>query len=81
MAELLEEAKGGCSWVFEIRFPNLDFRARKKDKLPLTVCRLLCQRTVPITSCLFDLWLRFYKTDYCLTLESDMPDSPGLGKL
>jgi hypothetical protein len=54
--------------------PNLDFRARKKDKLPLTMSATLPADGTYYVMLIRPL-LRFYKTDYCLTLESDMPDS------
>jgi hypothetical protein len=50
--------------------PGLDFRARKKDHLPLTL-----SATLPADGTYYVILirplLRFYQTDYCVTLESD----------
>jgi hypothetical protein len=54
--------------------PDLDFRVRKKDQLPLTMSATLPADGTYYVMLIRPL-LRFYKTDYCITLESDMPDS------
>jgi hypothetical protein len=54
--------------------PDLDFRVRKKDQLPLSMSATLPADGTYYVMLIRPL-LRFYKTDYCLTLESDMPDS------
>jgi hypothetical protein len=54
--------------------PDVDFRVRKKDQLPLTMSATLPADGTYYVMLIRPL-LRFYKTDYCLTLESDMPDS------
>ena len=50
--------------------PGLDFRARKKDHLPLTLSATLPADGTYYVMVIRPL-LRFYQTDYCLTLESD----------
>lgn len=54
--------------------PDLDFRVRKKDQLPLTMSATLPADGTYYVMVIRPL-LRFHKTDYCLTLESDMQDS------
>jgi len=54
--------------------PDLDFRVRKKDQLPLSMSATLPADGTYYVMLIRPL-LRFYKTDYCITLESDMPDS------
>jgi hypothetical protein len=54
--------------------PDVDFRVRKKDQLPLGMSATLPADGTYYVMLIRPL-LRFYKTDYCLTLESDMPDS------
>jgi len=54
--------------------PDVDFRVRKKDQLPLTMSATLPADGTYYVMVIRPL-LRFYKTDYCLTLESDMQDS------
>jgi hypothetical protein len=54
--------------------PGLDFRVRKKDHLPLTLSATLPANGTYYVMLIRPL-LRFYRTDYCLTLESDFQDS------
>ena len=54
--------------------PDVDFRARKKDQLPLTMSATLPANGTYYVMLIRPL-LRFYKTDYCLTLESDYEES------
>ena len=54
--------------------PGLDFRARKKDQLPLTLSATLPADGTYYVMVIRPL-LRFYQTDYCLTLESDNENS------
>ncbi len=54
--------------------PDVDFRVRKKDQLPLNM-----SATLPADGWYYVMvirpLLRFYKTEYCVTLESDIEDS------
>jgi len=54
--------------------PNVDFRARKKDQIPFDMSADLPEDGYYYVMVIRPL-LRFYQTDYCLTLESDRPDS------
>ena len=54
--------------------PDVDFRVRKKDQLPLTMSATLPADGTYYVMLIRPL-LRFYKTDYCVTLESDMKNS------
>ncbi len=54
--------------------PDLDFRARKKDQLPLTLSATLPANGTYYVILIRPL-LRFYQTDYCVTLESDNENS------
>jgi len=54
--------------------PNVDFRARKKDQMPFDMSADLPEDGYYYVMVIRPL-LRFYKSDYCLTLESDHPDS------
>ena len=54
--------------------PNVDFRARKKDQMPFDMSADLPEDGYYYVMVIRPL-LRFYKTDYCLTIESDQPDS------
>jgi hypothetical protein len=54
--------------------PGLDFRARKKDQLPFTLSATLPADGTYYVMVIRPL-LRFYQTDYCLTLESDNENS------
>jgi hypothetical protein len=54
--------------------PDLDFRVRKKDHLPLTMSATLPANGTYYIMLIRPL-LRFYQTDYCLTLESDYEES------
>ena len=54
--------------------PNVDFRARKKDQMPFDMSADLPEDGEYYVMVIRPL-LRFYQTDYCLTLESDHPDS------
>jgi hypothetical protein len=54
--------------------PNIDFRVRKKDQMPFDMSAGLPADGYYYVMVIRPL-LRFYKTDYCLTLESDHPDS------
>ena len=54
--------------------PNVDFRARKKDQMPFDMSADLPEDGYYYVMVIRPL-LRFYQTDYCLTLESDQPDS------
>jgi hypothetical protein len=54
--------------------PDLDFRVRKKDQIPFGMSATLPANGTYYVMVIRPL-LRFYQTDYCLTLESDMPDS------
>ncbi|MGD8437099.1 MAG: pre-peptidase C-terminal domain-containing protein [Syntrophobacterales bacterium] len=54
--------------------PGVDFRVRKKDQLPLTM-----SATLPADGTYYVMLIRpllgYYRTDYCLTLESDFLNS------
>ena len=54
--------------------PDVDFRARKKSQLPLNMSATLPANGTYYVMVIRPL-LRFYKTDYCLTLESDHEES------
>jgi len=54
--------------------PNVDFRVRKKDQIPFDMTAELPADGYYYLMVIRPL-LRFYQTDYCLTLESDLPDS------
>ena len=54
--------------------PNVDFRARKKDQMPFDMSADLPEDGYYYVMVIRPL-LRFYQTDYCLTLESDDPES------
>ena len=54
--------------------PDIDFRVRKKEQIPFDMSATLPADGTYYVMLIRPL-LRFYKTDYCLTLESDMPDS------
>ncbi len=54
--------------------PDVDFRVRKKDQLPLTMSATLPADGTYYVMVIRPL-LRFYKTDYCLTLKSNYEDS------
>jgi len=54
--------------------PNVDFRVRKKDQMPFDMSADLPADGYYYVMVIRPL-LRFYKADYCLTLESDHPDS------
>jgi hypothetical protein len=54
--------------------PNVNFRARKKDQMPFDMSADLPEDGYYYVMVIRPL-LRFYKTDYCLTIESDHPDS------
>ena len=54
--------------------PDVDFRVRKKDQLPLTMSATLPADGTYYVMVIRPL-LRFYKTDYCLTLKSDHEES------
>ena len=54
--------------------PNVDFRARKKDLLPFELSAVLPADGEYYVMVIRPL-LRYYGTDYCLTLESDYPES------
>jgi hypothetical protein len=54
--------------------PNIDFRVRKKDQMPFDMSAGLPAEGYYYVMVIRPL-LRFYKTDYCLTIESDHPDS------
>jgi hypothetical protein len=53
---------------------DVDFRARKKSQLPLNMSATLPANGTYYVMVIRPL-LRFYKTDYCLTLESDYEES------
>jgi hypothetical protein len=54
--------------------PNVDFRVRKKEQMPFHMSANLPQDGDYYVMVIRPL-MRFYKTDYCLTLESDHPNS------
>jgi hypothetical protein len=54
--------------------PNIDFRVRKKDQMPFDMSAGLPAEGYYYVMVIRPL-MRFYQTDYCLTLESDHPDS------
>ena len=54
--------------------PNVDFRVRKKNQLPLNMSATLPADGTYYVMLIRPL-LRFYQTDYCLTLESDFQGS------
>jgi len=54
--------------------PNVDFRVRKKDQMPFDMSAALPEDGDYYVMVIRPL-LRFYNADYCLTLESDHPDS------
>ncbi|MCG6917433.1 MAG: PPC domain-containing protein [Deltaproteobacteria bacterium] len=54
--------------------PNVDFRTRKKDLLPFEMSADLPADGEYYVMVIRPL-LRYYQTDYCLTLESDHPES------
>jgi hypothetical protein len=54
--------------------PGVNFRARKKDQLPLALSATLPANGTYYVILIRPL-LRFYQTDYCVTLESDFLDS------
>jgi hypothetical protein len=54
--------------------PHMDFRVRKKAQIPFDMSANLPEDGYYYVMVIRPL-LRFYQTDYCLTLESDHPDS------
>jgi len=54
--------------------PNIDFRVRKKEQIPFDMSADLPEDGDYYVLVIRPL-LRFYQTDYCLTLESNHPDS------
>jgi hypothetical protein len=68
------QGKGRVFLGIRDSIPDLDFRERKKDQLPFGMSVTLPADGTYYVMLIRPL-LRFYKTDYCLTLESDMPDS------
>jgi len=54
--------------------PNVDFRVRKKDQMPFDMSAELPEDGYYYVMVIRPL-LRFYQTDYCLTLESKHPES------
>jgi hypothetical protein len=76
LAESWLKCKGQGRVFLGIRdaIPNVDFRARKKDQIPFDMSTDLPEDGYYYVMVIRPL-LRFYQTDYCLTLESDDPYS------
>ena len=76
LAASLLECKGKGQVFLGIRdaIPNVDFRARKKGQMPFEMSVDLRDDGYYYVMVIRPL-LRFYQTDYCLTLESDHPES------
>jgi len=68
------EGKGRVFLGIRDAIPNVDFRARKKDQMPFDMSADLPEDGYYYVMVIRPL-LRFYQADYCLTLESDRPDS------
>jgi hypothetical protein len=68
------KGKGRVFLAVRDAIPGLDFRARKKEQLPLTLSATLPADGTYYVMLIRPL-LRFYQTDYCLTLESDFQGS------
>jgi hypothetical protein len=71
---LANKSKGRVFLGIRDVIPNVDFRVRKKDQLPFDMSAELPENGYYYIMVIRPL-LRFYQTDYCLTLESNQPDS------